>query len=137
MAPDEPTLELLLARNLIASVVTPAFLVDDARVVVFFNESAGQLMGRRFEESGRLTREEWNEIGPVDEQGRPLPDEEMPLGIALRHGRPARGRFRIKTDRGDLLEVEATALPLVGESAFHGALVMFVPVWLTAPPENN
>lgn len=137
MARAEQPLELILARNLIASVLTPAFLVDGRRVMTFFNESAGQLLGRRFEESGRLTREEWNEIGPVDEQGRPLPDDQMPLAIALRHGRPARGRFRIRTDRGDLLEVHASALPLVGDGSFHGALVMFVPASDQAPAERD
>jgi PAS domain-containing protein len=126
MADGEPRLELILARNFVAAVLTPAFLVDSRRVVTFFNEAAGRLIGRRFEESGRLTREEWNEIGPVDEHGRMLPDDHLPLAVALRERRPACGRFRIKTDRNAVLEVDASALPLLTGSTLHGALVMFV-----------
>ena len=52
-------LELILARNLISGLSTPAFLVDDEGVVVFYNEAAGALLGRRFEEAGRYRPEEW------------------------------------------------------------------------------
>src|SRR5919108_109224 len=46
-------LELILARNLLSSLSTPAFLVDEAGVLVFYNDAAGVLLGRRFEEAGR------------------------------------------------------------------------------------
>jgi PAS domain-containing protein len=114
MSAPGPCLELMLARNLIATLVTPAFVVDSQGVMTFFNEAAGSLIGRHFEESGRLSREEWNEIGPVDERGRPEPSEKLPLTVALREGRPALGAFRIKTDDDSLLEVEASAIPLRG-----------------------
>lgn len=132
MSSDPPALELLLARNLIAAILTPGFVVDPDGVLLFFNEAAGQLIGRHFEESGRLTREEWNQIGPLDEEGRPVSSERLPLTIALRDGRPALGRFRIGTDQGRLLDVQASALPLVGRGVFRGALVTFVP---TARPD--
>lgn len=121
-------LELMLARNFIAATLTPAFVTDPDGVMIFFNETAAQLIGRRFEESGRLTREEWNEIGPVDEAGNPIASGDLPLTIALRQGVPAFGRFRIKTDQGELVEVEASANPLIGRDVFRGAIVSFVPV---------
>lgn len=121
-------LELILARNFIAATLTPAFITDPDGVMIFFNEAAAQLIGRRFEESGRLTREEWNEIGPVDELGRPIASGNLPLTIALREGVPSLGRFRIKTDQGALMEVEACAVPLIGGDVFRGALVSFVPL---------
>ncbi len=130
-------LQLLLARNFIAATLTPAFITDPDGVMIFFNEAAAQLIGRRFEESGRLTREEWNEIGPVDEQGRPIASGDLPLTIALRHGVPAMGRFRIKTDQGALMEVEASANPLIGEGGFRGALVSFVPLAPDAAAERE
>ncbi len=70
MSTRPQALQLILARNFIAATLTPAFIVDPDGAMIFFNEAAAQLIGRRFEESGRLTREEWNEIGPVDEHGR-------------------------------------------------------------------
>ncbi len=128
---------LLLARNFTAATLTPAFVTDPDGVMIFFNEAAAQLIGRRFEESGRLTREEWNEIGPVDEAGNPIASGNLPLTIALREGIPAFGRFRIKTDRGALVEVEASANPLVGGDVFRGAIVSFVPVWGDRDPVDE
>jgi PAS domain-containing protein len=133
MASAGPKIELILARNFVALIHTPAFVVDPDGVVTFFNEAAGRLIGRRFEESGRLSRDEWDEIGPLDEQGRPTASDPLPLTVALREGRPASGSFRIGTDQGALLQVEASAMPLLRDGSVHGALVMFGP----APGANR
>lgn len=127
MPPEHPAVELILARNFIASIMTPAFIVDPDGLMTFFNEAAGQLIGRRFEETGRLTREEWNEIGPVDEGGHPIPSDRMPMTVALREGHPAYGRFRIKTDQGVLMDVDTSAVPLMARGDSQGAIVAFVP----------
>jgi PAS domain-containing protein len=121
-------LDLILARNLMTVLETPAFLVDNEGAMVFFNEAAGHLLGKRFEEIGRLNREEWNQIGPVDAQGNPVADQKMPLAVALREGRPAHGRFYICTDQDNIVEVETSAVPLVSGGDFHGAMVVFWPV---------
>lgn len=127
MTPDTPALELILARNLIVATLTPGFVIDRTGTMIYFNEAAGQLIGHRFEDSGRLSREEWNEIGPVDECGYPIENRNAPLTIALRDKRPANGRFRIKTDQGPLMLVEAAAVPLFGADGFCGVVVSFVP----------
>ena len=121
-------LELILARNLISGIGLAAFLVDPDGVLVFFNDAAGQLVGRRFEEVGRLQREEWNsEFGPFDEFGQLMPQDSLPLTSALREGLPANGRFRVR-GRGDkIVEVEVSALPLVEVDGFKGAIVVFWP----------
>src|SRR3954447_14001553 len=121
-------LDLILARNLMTVLEIPSLLVDAEGVLVFFNEAAGELLGKRFEETGRLSRDEWNEIGPVDPAGNPLDSTGMPLRVALREGRPAHGRFNICTDERSIVEVETTAFPLVSSGDFHGALVVFWPV---------
>ena len=67
--PQKP-LELILARNLLTSISTPAFLLDDEAAVVFYNEAAAALLGRSFEEAGRMTAEQWTEaFGPFDDDG--------------------------------------------------------------------
>jgi PAS domain-containing protein len=130
-------LELILARNLIATVSLSAFIVDGDGVLVFFNESAGDLIGRRFEEVGRLPREEWSsEFGPFDEFGQLIPTNGLPLTRALREGLPANGRFHVRrggdgrAGEPELLEVEVSALPLVGADGFKGAVIAF---WPAAP----
>ena len=73
MTEGQRPLELILARNLMAGLSTPAFLVDEDAVVVFYNEAAGALLGRRFEEAGRMRPEEWSTaFGPIDPAGEPL-----------------------------------------------------------------
>ena len=41
-------LELILARNLLSALSTPAVLVNHQGDVLFYNEAAGALLGRRF-----------------------------------------------------------------------------------------
>lgn len=127
-AKDQPLqqpIELILARNLVSIVSLAALLVDVEGRIVFYNNAAAELVGRPFEEIGTMTREEWNaRHGPFDERGSPLVAEELPLTVAVREGRPAHGRFQIRAE-GGLLEVEAGALPLLGPSGYHGAMVFF------------
>jgi len=82
--PSQKPIELILARNLMASLSTPAFLVDEDGVLIFYNEAAGAMLGKRFEEAGAMPPEEWGTaFGPMDEHGNPLPFDELPLVISL------------------------------------------------------
>jgi PAS domain-containing protein len=105
---------------------TPAFLVDEEGMLAFYNDAAGALLGRRFEEAGRMQPEEWGtEFGPFDPAGRQIPFDELPLTIALRRGRSAHSRFSIRSDKGDVHEIEVTAFPVVGRSGPRGAVAIF------------
>jgi PAS domain-containing protein len=126
--PEEQPLELILARNLISIISLGAFLVDAEGAIVFFNDAAAEIFGVQFEETGRIAQADWStELGPLDEQGRSLPTDELPLAVALRDGRPGYGRFHVRTDRG-LIPIVATGLPLIGSGGLHGALVVFWPL---------
>jgi PAS domain-containing protein len=48
---EQKPLELILARNFLTSLSTPAFLVDRTGALLFYNEAAGALLGSSFEES--------------------------------------------------------------------------------------
>jgi len=118
--------ELILARNLLSAVELAAFIIDTDGTVVFFNDSAGTLIGRRFEEVGPLDQEQWSsEFGPFDEFGQLMPTDSLPLSVALREGLPANGRFSVRLEGGDLVPVEVSALPLVTANGFQGAIVVF------------
>ena len=127
---DGQPLELILARNLLSSISTPAFLVDADGVLVFFNDAAGALLGKRFEEAGKMPPEEWGTaFGPYDEQGEPIPFERLPLTVALREGRPCHDSFQIQSALGDRHDIEVSAMPLVStDGGFRGALAIFWPV---------
>ena len=120
------SVELILARNLVSAITLAAFLVDPDGKLVFFNDAAGELVGRRFEEVGRLRQEEWaSEFGPFDEFGKVLPTEELPLTRALREGLPAHDRFHMSSRDEELVEVDVSALPLATADGFKGAIVVF------------
>jgi PAS domain-containing protein len=119
-------LELILARNFLTSLSTPAFLVDESGALIFYNEAAGALLGISFEESGRMPAEEWSHaIGPLGNDGSPIPIEELPTTQALRQGRPAHGAFTVHSMTGDDYEIESTALPIVAEEGQEGAMIFF------------
>jgi PAS domain-containing protein len=119
-------LELILARNFLTSLSTPAFLVDESGALIFYNEAAGALLGISFEESGRMDAEDWGRrLSPYGEGGKLMPIEERAMTKALRRGRPAHGRFKIRSARGEEYEVEASALPIVAQGGQEGAMVFF------------
>jgi PAS domain-containing protein len=125
-ASSQRPLELILARNLLSSLSTPAFLANRTNDIIFYNEAAGALLGRRFEESGTLSAEEWlNEFGPLDDRGEPIPLEEQPVTIALRANRAAHARHRIRSLGGAVHVVEVSGLPIIGAGGFQGAMVFF------------
>ncbi len=129
MNAEQKPLELILARNLITSISTPAFLVDTHGVLVFYNEAAGTLLGRRYEEVGTMGPEQWGTIfGPVTEAGDPFPYDELPLVVTVRKGLPAHARMTIRSAEGAQHEIEVVALPILTTHGSRGGLAFFWPV---------
>ena len=128
MAAQKP-LELILARNLLTSISTPAFLVDEDAALVFYNEAAGALLGRSFEDVGKMTPEEWTSTyGPFGADGKPVELDELPTTRAVRDGRPAHARFTIRSANGSMREIESSAFPIVAsEEGSSGAMIFFWP----------
>jgi PAS domain-containing protein len=121
-------IELILARNLLSSLSTPAFLVDEGGILIFYNEAAGMLLGRRFEELGKVGPEEWGSLfGPFDDAGDPLPYDELPLVVAVRQGRPAHATFEIRGADGVMQRIEASAFPILTAHGSQGAIAVFWP----------
>ncbi len=121
-------LELILARNLMSSLSTPAFLVDEGGVLVFFNDAAGALLGRSFEEVGTVGQEEWGSMfGPFDPAGEPIPYDELPLVTAIRSGRPAHTALTVRSADGAVHAVEATAFPILTAHGSRGAIAVLWP----------
>lgn len=128
VASAQKPIELILARNLMASLSTPAFLVDEDGMLVFYNEAAGELLGKRFEEVGQMGPEEWGaSFGPLDDDGHPIPFDNLPLTIALRQGRPAHAEFQIRSLDGGEHEIEVSAMPIVASGGSRGAMAIFWP----------
>ena len=122
-------LELILARNLLASLSTPAFLADAEGEIAFYNEAAGTLLGRRFEETGPLAAGHWTAtFGPLDSEGETVPFDTLDLTEALRGNRPAHDSFSIRSSNGAFHAIEASGFPIVGAGGYRGAIIVFWPV---------
>ena len=103
---------------------TPAFLVDEGGVLVFYNEAAGILLGKRFEELGTVG------AAGVGRAVRPLrratasrsPTTSCRWSRAVRDGRPAHAEFTVRSTDGAEHEVEASAFPILTAHGSQGAI---------------
>jgi PAS domain-containing protein len=128
--------ELILIRHLAEYLAVPVFIVDPEGTLLFYNEPAESILGRRFEEAGEMPASEWSTVfNATDESGAPIPPEQLPLMIAQTEHRPAHGSHWIWGLDGARHSIEVTALPLVGIAGRAvGAVAIF---WESARPERE
>jgi PAS domain-containing protein len=109
-------IQMILARQLASCVATPILLVDTAGTLVFYNEPAEDILDQRFEETGEIPADEWNDLVTVaDEDRNPLPPDERPMRAALLSRQPVSRRMWSKHRTGPWQRIQVTAIPLVGE----------------------
>ncbi|HVO24215.1 MAG TPA: hypothetical protein VMW56_11360 [Candidatus Margulisiibacteriota bacterium] len=120
-------IELILTRQLASYLNVPVLIVDAKGDLVFFNESAEAILGRRFEETGTIRRGEWSALlRPTNDDGTPIPREEQPLTIATDQRRPVYRCAWIRGLDGVNRYVEGIAFPLNGiGNRFLGAIGIF------------
>jgi PAS domain-containing protein len=134
---SQKPLELILARNLMSSLSTPAFLVDEGGLLVFYNEAAGTLLGKGFDEVGHVGPSEWGGLfGPYDADGETIAYEELPVVRAVRAGRPAHTTFSIRAFDGQVHAVECSAFPILTAHGSRGAIAIFWPAEEDFPAET-
>jgi class 3 adenylate cyclase/PAS domain-containing protein len=124
--PRRPRFLGRLAQSLI-HLSLPLLIVDSSGALVFFNEAAEPILGRRFEETGEIRRGEWSALfQPTRHDGSPVPPEEQPLFVAVQHRRPVHACAWIRGLDGVRRQVEGIALPLLGHGdQFLGAAGIF------------
>lgn len=120
-------IQIILIRQLAGYLSVPLLLVDPKGDLLFYNEPAETLLGRRFEETGPMPAETWSTaFTPVDEQGRAIAPEELPLMIALTTRRPAHKRYYIHGLNGVRRHIEVVAIPIAGlQREFLGATSLY------------
>jgi PAS domain-containing protein len=118
--------EMIMAQGMMANLSTPAFLVDRAGTLVFFNAAAARLLGVSYEEAGAMTTEDWaTRFSPKTPEGEPLSLAELPLAVAASEGRPSHCRLQIRAADGPRRAIEVTAFPVVGLRGQTGAMAIF------------
>ena len=124
---SQKEIELILARQLASYLTMPIIIVDPSGNLVYYNESAEIILGRRFEENGEMSVDEWSELfKPTDETGTPLTPETRPLLIALTQHAPAHREMWLRGLDGVQRFIEVTAFPLNGQGErYLGAVAIF------------
>lgn len=125
-------IQIILARQLAGYLSVPFFLVDPKGTLLFYNEPAEVILGRRFDETGVMPAEEWaSAFTPLDEAGEPLPPEKLPLMVTLTTRRPAYRKLVIRGLDGVVRPIEVTSIPIADlENKFLGAAALF---WELSP----
>ena len=123
-------IEQILTRQLASHLAMPAFIVDGEGTLIYYNEPAEKILGQRFEETFEMPMADWAvRFMAVGEDGRTLPDAELPLVIALKERKPAYSRFFIEGQDRVRRLIEVTAFPLTGRAGTNernlGAVALF------------
>lgn len=120
-------IEVILTRQLASYLTMPILIVDPEGDLVYFNEAAEAILGRRFDETGTIRRGEWSAIfQPMNDDGTPLKREDQPLFIATQHRKPSHRSSWIRGLDGVMRRIEGVAFPLLGQSGrFLGAAGVF------------
>jgi PAS domain S-box-containing protein len=126
-APRARNLVLILAKDLTSRLATPAFVVDREGTLLYFNEAAEPVLGLSYAEAGEMRGEQWAKLfEPRDDEGNQIPFEELPIGIAITHHKPAHQALTIQAADGVRRPLAVTALPLFAHAdEFVGAVAVF------------
>lgn len=119
-------IELILLRQWASHLALPIFLVGADGLLLFYNEAAEKLLGMRFDEAGEMPVERLSTIfQTTDEDGNPIPSDELAIGVALMQQRLAHRVVRLTALDGVTRRVEVTAIPLTGQGGRNLGAVSF------------
>jgi len=124
---SQQEIEVILSRHLAEYLAMPIFIVNPDGDLIFYNEPAEAILGTRYSETGAMPAREWaTTFHPVDQEGKPIPPEDLPLVIAITKRHPAHKIFWIRGKDGAMREIEVTAVPLIGQAdRFLGGIAIF------------
>ena len=120
-------IELILSRQLAECLDMPVFLTDTVGNLLFYNEPAEDILGKRFEDTGEMPVGEWGTVFKnKDDAGNPIPSEELPLVKTLLNRLPYHKTFWIESLQGRAERISATSYPIIGRpKIFLGAIAIF------------
>lgn len=124
---NQQEIEIILSRHWASHLTTPILLVDPEGNLLYYNEAAEQIIGRRFSETGTMGQAEWSTaFKATGDNGELLDPEELPLSIALSQCRPAHKCFWLTGLDHVKRYIETTCFPIMGQSdRFLGAIALF------------
>ena len=120
-------IEIILTRQLADCLSIPVFITDTNGNLIFYNEPAEGLLGKRFEDTGEMPVEMWATVfTPMDDASNIIPPEELPLVKTLKNVHPYHKTFWINSLQGVKERISVTSYPIIGrEKKFVGAVAIF------------
>jgi len=120
-------IEIILNRQLADCLSIPVFITDTIGNLIFYNEAAEEILGKRFEDTGEMPVEEWStDFKPLDEEGLLLPPGELPLVKTLSDALPHHKTFQIESMQGKNQHISVTSYPIIGRTGkMLGAVAIF------------
>lgn len=126
-------IELILLKQWSTYIAIPIWIMDSEGNLVFYNEPAEGLLGRRFEEAGAIHADEIADLFIVsDLDGHAVAPPDLPIVHALTKYEPAHRPLKITTFGGESRDIEVTAFPIEGQGGRH--LGAFAAFWETGRP---
>jgi len=124
--PQQP-IELILTRQWASYLAVPVWVISESGDLLYYNEPAEAVVGRRFDEAGEMPANELAHIFTATApDGSPLAAEALPINRALRQRRAVHMALRIQGLDGVWRDIEATAFPLEGQGGRRlGAVAFF------------
>jgi PAS domain-containing protein len=118
---------MIVLKQVASYLATPIFVVDPSGNLLYFNEPAEQILGRRYDETGEMPQSEWASVFiPTTADGKPLSPQDLPLVTALEKRHPATASFFIAGLDGVRREISVMAFPLIAQSGeMLGAVALF------------
>lgn len=122
-----PGIEIILNRQLADCLSVPVFIVNPVGTLLFYNEPAEKILGKRYEDTGEMVVSKWSTMfQPIDEDGIPIPPDDLPLVKTITTQQPAHGSFIIRRLDGKLIPISVTSYPIIGRTKeFTGAVAIF------------
>lgn len=120
-------IEIILSRQLADCLSVPVFITDTAGNLIFYNEPAEDILGKRYEETGEMPVGDWSTVfKPIDENGNPLSPDDLPLVKTLKNQKPYHKEFLIHSFKGTVEKISVTSYPIIGRASnFEGAVAIF------------
>lgn len=120
-------IEIILNRQLADCLSIPVFITDTVGNLIYYNEPAETILGKRYEDTREMPVEVWSTIyKPVDENGKIIPPEELPLVKTLKECHPYHKTFWIESLMGKTEKISLTSYPILGRTGkFLGAVAIF------------
>jgi PAS domain-containing protein len=120
-------IEIILNRQLADCLAIPVFITDTRGNLIFYNEPAEDILGKRYKDTGEMPVEEWGTVFKnKDDLGNSIPPEELPLVKTLKNRLPYHKSFWIESLKGKRERISVTSYPIIGRAGkFLGAVAIF------------